>query len=609
MASSTTKLLTVTKPSSVTPAPSNSQPRRLEPPFRRVLAVDAGSRCIRLLLLESHFGKLRVTRQEAIDLQEEGLVSADELKAHMQATVAEWGRPSLALALPQQIAVSQIVDLPPVPDAEARQLIEAETIKLGGVSESVMVYDFARVPMLAENRQSFWVTFCQEGEIQSRIAQLGLDDQEFREITTAANALLTAWLAAQPGKRDAVLVHAGAQNTTLLVLRKGVGVFAASYPMAGDFFTRAIARLLNSTPQVAEGLKHSTNLLAGEKTLTGFAEVIDGWAAELKRQLSEWRGQAFDLTGDFIATGGAFEQPGLRDYLARHSGLKFQPWPTSNPPAAVAPAPGFEIALGAALQALGQGVQPASLLPANRRLAWKKHLSRQRLEILNALLLAACFVALALGIWQKLILIQTKQALTNKVQAGLSVVLTNSALTHNLMKGYDELRPLFERQQATVDTLQSLALLQAARSNRTLWCVLIADQQSYFAAPPALAGTNKAPAAAEGELAARRRDATNAVPARPGLIAELCVPEDADAARSTLSHVVSSLKQAPVFGRVDQLTEDLRRNLADPKVILPERHFALALDFATTEFQAAPARRSRPQPSGRLPVNSIQNEK
>ena len=71
-----------------------------------------------------------------------------------------------------------------MPDAEARQLIEAETLKLGGVSESVMVYDFTRVPILAENRQSFWVTFCQEGEIQSRIAQLGLDDQEFREITT-----------------------------------------------------------------------------------------------------------------------------------------------------------------------------------------------------------------------------------------------------------------------------------------------------------------------------------------------------------------------------------------------------------------------------------------
>lgn len=594
--------LAAAKPSSVTPAASILKPRGLEPPIRRVLAVDAGSRCVRLLLLESRFGKLRVDRQEAFDLQEEGLVSAEELRVHMQGTVAEWGRPSLALALPQQIAVSQIVDLPPVPDAEARKLIEAETVKLGGVSESVMVYDFTRVPIHTAGRQSFWVTFCQEGEIQSRIAQLGLEDQEFREITTAANALLTAWHAARPEKSDAVLVHAGAQSTTLVVVRDGVGVFASSFPMAGDFFTRAIARLLRATPQVAEGLKCSTNLLAGEKVLAGFAEIVDGWAAELRRQLSEWRGQAFDLPADLIATGGAFQQPGLRDYLARHAGLNFQPWPTSNAPAALRPESGFEIALGAALQALGEGRQPASLLPANRRRAWKKHLSRQRMEFLNALLLAACGVTLALGIWQKVALIQSQQELTNKVQAGLGVVQTNSALTRDLLKGYDELRPLFERQQATVDTLQSLARLQSARSNRSLWCVLIADQASYFAQPPTLTPTNKpATGGAEAEYAAHRRDLTNASPTRPGLIAELCVPEDADAARSTLSLVVNTLKQAPVFELVDLLSEDLRRSLADPKVTLAERHYALRLDFATTEFQAAATRQFRPLPPRSLP--------
>jgi len=595
----------VTSPSKVTPAPSILKPRGLEPPIRRVLAVDAGSRCIRLLLLESHFGKLRVVRHEALDLQEEGLVSADELKAHMQATVAEWGRPPLALVLPQQIAVSQIVDLPPVPDAEARQLIEAETLKLGGVSESVMVYDFTRVPIHAENRQSFWVTFCQESEIQSRIAQLGLDNQEFREITTAANALLSAWHAARPGQRDAVLVHAGAQNTTLLAIRDGVGVFASSFPMAGDFFTRAIARLVRGTPQAAEGLKRGTNLMTGEKALSGFAEIVDGWAAELRRQLSEWRRESLDLKGDLIATGGAFDQPGLRDYLARHAGLKFQPWPTSNAPAALRPERGFEIALGAALQALGQEPQPASLLPANRRAAWKKHLGRQRMEFLNVLLLATCFVALALGIWQKLSLIQSKQGLTNKVQAGLDSVQTKSALTRDLLKGYDELRPLFERQQATVDTLQSLALLQAARSNRTLWCVLIADQQSYFAQPPTLTTINKPPpGTADPEFGVRRRELTNASPARPGLIAELCVPEDVDAARTTLSQVVTSLKKSQLFERVDLVSEDLRRSLADPKVTLAERHFALALDFATTEFQAATALQLHPPLPGRVPAKT-----
>lgn len=591
-------------PSSVTPVPTNHKRRGLESPLRRVLAVDAGSRCIRLLLLESRFGKLRVIRQEALDLREEGLIAAEELKTHMQATVAEWGRPPLALALPQDLAVSQIVDLPPVPDAEARQLIEAETVKLGGVSDSVMVYDFIRVPRLTENRQSFWVTFCQEGEIQSRIAQLGLEDQDFREITTVANALLTAWQVAQPGRREVVLVHAGAQNTTLVVVRNGVGVFAVSFSMAGDFFTRAVARLMHSSPEMAEGLQRSTNLLAGEEALPGFAEIVDAWAAELKRQLSEWQGRPFDLTGDWIATGGVFDQPGWRDYLARHAGLNFQPWPSNGGPGVLLPAPGFEIALGTALQALGQGQQPASLLPETRRVIWKKRLGRQRMEFLNALLLAACFLALALGIWQKFALLQRKQALIHKVEAGLAVVQETNTQNRDLRKGYEELRPLFERQQGTVDTLQTLALLQSARSNRALWCVLIADQQSYFAQPPPPTTTNKPPVGTgKEEFATWRRDITNASPARPGLIAELCVPEDAEAARSALSLVVNYLKKAPVFGRVDLLPEDLRRSLADPKVILPERHFALVLDFATTQFQAGPNGQTRPSAPGRLPSN------
>jgi hypothetical protein len=156
-----------------------------------------------------------------------------------------------------------------------------------------------------------------------------------------------------------------------------------------------------------------------------------------------------------------------------------------------------------------------------------------------------------------------------------------------------------------MDTLQSLALLQIARSNRTLWYVLIADQHSYFAHPPTLATTTKPPAgAADTEPGVRRRELTNASPARPGLIAELCVPEDLDAARNTLSLVVASLKKSPVFERVDLVSEDLRRNLADPRVTLPERHFALALDFATTEFQVIAPRQFRRPPPGRGASNN-----
>jgi hypothetical protein len=78
---------------------------------------------------------------------------------------------------------------------------------------------------------------------------------------------------------------------------------------------------------------------------------------------------------------------------------------------------------------------------------------------------------------------------------------------------------------------------------------------------------------------------TNSSPAKPGLIAELSVPEEPEAARVALSQIVKELKQQKLFSKVDLLSEDLRRNLADPKVTIPERDFVLSLDFAETEFQ------------------------
>jgi hypothetical protein len=80
---------------------------------------------------------------------------------------------------------------------------------------------------------------------------------------------------------------------------------------------------------------------------------------------------------------------------------------------------------------------------------------------------------------------------------------------------------------------------------------------------------------------------TNLSPAKPGFIAELCIPEDADGARRVRRQLVDELKEQRLFSKVDLLSDDLRRNLADPKVIVPDRDFVLVLDFAETEFQQA----------------------
>ena len=169
--------------------------RRLVSPLRRVLAIDAGSRSLALLLMESEFGRLRIVQQEAIDLRQEGLVAADETKAHLRARLEEWGSPPVALVLPQHLSTSQAFDLPPGPETEVQKLIEQETVKLSGVSESKIIYDFVRTETGASNRHQFWITLAREEDVRDRIAGLGLRAGELCDVTTTANALIFSILA------------------------------------------------------------------------------------------------------------------------------------------------------------------------------------------------------------------------------------------------------------------------------------------------------------------------------------------------------------------------------------------------------------------------------
>ena len=574
-----------------------------------------------MLLAGNDFGRLSIIKEEAINLSEEGLVSPDEIKQHLQTVLDQWGRPPLALVLPQHLSISQVVDLPLAPESEVEKLIQDETIKLSGVSDSRIVYDFVRTETLTANRQQFWVTLCQEGDIRERIQRLGVENEDLCEITTTANALIAAFRAASPLTSRAVLVHAGAQTTVVVILLAGQGAFATSFQMGGDFFTRALARERGCPEEKAEQLKRGDDLLNGPKADPELVAVVDGWIAELKRQLNDWfahnSGGADASSFEMVASGGVFDQPGFLKYLEHKAGMLLQLWPKATQPDTATPTKGFEVAFGTALQALGYSAQPVSLLPENYRVAWQKRLWLERLEFASFALVGICALLLALGTWQKTSLINHKTALREKVRAGQQDVYANDSLTADLINEYESMRPVYAAQQTTLDVLKTLSLLQQSRSNRTLWYVLLADQQTYFSAYPPLLGATNAQTNVVATMAERLSrlfgssplfGITNSSPAKPGLIAELCVPDEPEAARVALSQIVKDLKQQKLFSKVDLLSDDLRRNLADPKVTIPDRDFVLSLDFSETEFQQSLRKknaRSAPRATARPTSNAV----
>jgi hypothetical protein len=290
--------------------------------------------------------------------------------------------------------------------------------------------------------------------------------------------------------------------------------------------------------------------------------------------------------------------------------VEIHPWPTSQDPAAPQPAAGFEVAFGTALQALGLNDQAVSLLPEDYQAAWKKRAARQQLEVASSLLLAVCFALLLFGTWRQASIMSRKDLLLAKYQAASEAVDLNNILSAELVNGYEALRPVSALQQNTIDTLGMLSIVWEIHTNQSYWYVLLADQSTYFAPGPffVLATTNSSTNAASS-LGDRRRvsgweslglaPGTNVSAARPGYIAEVCIPGEAEASRAILSRLVTKLKDQKLFSKVDLLSEDLRQNLADPKVLIPDRHFALALDFANSDFQQAVRPR---RPAGLLPV-------
>ncbi len=546
----------------------------------RLIAIDAGSHSIKMLLVEKRRGKVQVLRQEILNLQEEKLVTPEEIGRSLQPLLQQMGEYPIALALPQHMPLSQVLDLSTASEG-VKQLIEAETLKNRDLRDSAIVYDCAKLKPFGRHQNSFWVTLCKEADIFKLIAQLSLDLEDVCEVVPSANVLALAYQKANNPSENAILVDIGASSTLVTLLVSGQVVHAGTFPIAGNLFTETISVKKGCSMEVAETLKQTKNLLSGADAMPALASVIDGWRAELERVVKEWLQENPETKLSLssfrvVLSGGGSVQPALIDYLNRSGVFGFVPWPKCEDGASSL-TPRFAVCYGTALQTLADTSFSGSLLPAALRTEWSSQRVQQRFLAATALFLIVTAFALGLGTWQKLSLIHEKKELLDQTTLALKKAEIMENLEDEFTQKYERLRPVLRRQQQTLDLLNTLTLLEKSRTNRSLWYVLLADQQSYFSEK-----TTNGPV---------RPGASEIPELKPGFIAELCLKEEGEAMRTTLGQVVSELKQSPVFSSVDTLPIDLRKNLANPKVLIPNRHFALALELAEDIYQS-PARSS-----------------
>ena len=538
-------------------------------PVRRVIAIDPGSHSLKLIVAESFRDQMRILQQKNINLSEEGLLSPEEIGPFVRNALREIGDYPIAVTLPQRIPLSQLVDLSTTGSNGVKQLIEQETLKNRDMHDSPIVYDCVKLPPFGKHQNSFWVTLCKEKDIFAQINRLSLITEDVCEVATGANVLAAAYrlLSSQIG--PAVLVDFGASSTLVVIVVEGQPVHAVSFAIGGNLLTETIANQNKCSLEAAENLKRSKHLFSGSDVVSGLLPAIDSWRNEIERIVADWWRENPEVPSDFpvVLCGGNAPQHGLLEYLNRDRKERFTLWPRGTEKWS----PQFAGAYGTALQALRTGRASGSLMPEELRGNWAKQRIHQRILSATFLLLAIVVFLLLAGTGQKLSHARQKRKLLHLAQTALEKNQNTAALQQEAVLAYERLRPVLKRQQQALDTLSTLSLINQTRTNQNLWYVLLTDQQSYFTGHTAMA-TNLIP----GSVA----DAS-----KRGFVAELCINEEGEVRRRTLRQIVASLKQSSLFSNVDTLPADRRKNLANPKVLLPEHHFALALELAGDEFE------------------------
>jgi Tfp pilus assembly PilM family ATPase len=563
---------------------------------RKIIAVDFGSSHIKILYAEDCFGRVRLLRHHVMDLQEEGLLSADEVNRHLRDWAGEIGEEPVALVLAQHLSLAHIIDLPRASQKDMRAMIQRDTVNFSGLSETSTVSDYRRLRPFGKVQNPYWVGIAKEQEVQKLLGRLGSEESRSPvcDVVSAATALAAAFLAQEPGADRVVLADLGATSTVVAILDQGQCIYTSSYPIGSESFTSAIASLQKCSFEEAEAIKRAMNLFTGAEVQPGFLSVVNVWLQDLVKLLKEWEGTNPEIhllnpPCRIYVSGGGSCQPGLMDYLKSKRGLNIDVWPQPPELSPDAPVARYAIAWGAVLGCFGKTESGCSLLPLDMR-RYKKR--ADLLMSMNWMCLGVCAVLLcllALGSAHKLFLGSRIADMASDAKAALIKAEDIELLVQNREQEYGKMLPVAEAQKKTMDVIQTLQYMQQMRESKDMWFLLLADQASYMdgaAQPPPdtnaltsgyapIKGTNQA--------------------ARNSLVMGLTISGQPEERLAVVRDIRASLKKQPLYQQVDRLpTSLINTNVHDPRVALPDRHYSLLLDLTPSE-KPQPLRTSPPQ--------------
>lgn len=547
------------------------------------VAIEAGERAARLLLVRRAGATVRVERVLSADLRADGLLSPGEMAARIGVLLAELPPVSATLALPPGRTHSQLIPLQPGESRGAADL----AVAAGGRQFDAVPSVFDAQPLRPSRRhpRAMWVSIARDADVEVQLLRCGVPAERVAAIV-GADAALAAAFAALPGRPStAVLIEVGAASGLLVVVEDDQPVFAADLDWGSDFLVTALASDLRCTPAVALGILERDGALRPGPETPGLASVAAQLRQAVEAVLQDYARESGQSAAALLTAVRRVSGPGLEGgwrrgmVLASLGAGTVQDWPS------VAVAGGGElnlaggaVAYGTAAIALGLGVRPPNLAPARARAA-------RRTELAVAGLHAAGLAVGVCGLLWGAFAITGLVAELNQRKAELAALHAARDATPQVVEARAERSdammtalPVLYLQKRTRDFITGVRLLRETRGTADYWFALVTDAETYQAGSLPKGTPSAAP---------ETQRLAGCLARSSGLVVELSFRPDGTDPLERVGRLITELRAANSYARVDILPSRARQaKLADPTVFA-DQGSDYAIELAPAAFDGA----------------------
>ncbi len=547
------------------------------------IVVDIGGRWIKCVRYVIQQGSVREAGSQLIDIQTEGLLSSEEIGVAIRRALHSAGEHPLAVVLPQDLAISQVMDLPAPSVIDRSSEFEDEILELTGLSAGRCVYDRNPLEPFGGYASPQWITVAKEENLSRHLSPLLGQGLHVEAATTVGNALVASFRQTHPGVADACLADIGAKQTTVVRLKRGEPVQMTSFSYGGESWTEALCEHCREGFEEVEARLFKEDLFTEPVLGPVLHGVVEAWRARLVGQIDEWReefGMPEDAgagSGGIYLFGGYSAVRGLRETLGQAGGLS---WHMPQSPVGES-APVWTPTHGAVLMAAGLSGLRASILPQALTKMRQRRLTLARLKA--GVLYLYVFVAMVLfgAIYKQQHHLDGLVAANREARSALSEIEAAKDLLTQRDQLARQIEPVVRGQLNSLDSLQTFRKIQHLHQDFDFTLIRFADRRTYFRK---MDDWSEPVGAAEVE---RPNGTVSSDGSSRAFVVELALPGGQAERLQTLSAIVGRLREETYFANVDRLIGGPESNGAANGLSSEGEAYALLLTLAEAPLSAS----------------------